>query len=144
MGTLLGTPYERGKSEVIVSRKVAAPIEEGLVVADKGAGEVEAFAAGKTPYGVMGQNEVVGCSVVLAGLNTWVQADDACTPTVGKQVFITAAGKASHQEGASEPKAVGINAVFASATVKEDGITENTATKAYTRKCVLIDFVGGM
>lgn len=144
MGTLLGTPYERGKSEIIVSRKVAAPIEEGLVVADKGAGEVEAFATGKTPYGIMGQKEVVGCSVVMAGLQVYMQADDACVPTIGGQVFITAAGKASHEEGAAEPKAVGINAVFASATVKEDGITENTATKAYNRKCVLIDFVGGM
>ena len=144
MGTLMGTPYERGKSEVIVSRKVAAPIEEGLVVADKGAGEVEAFATGKPPYGVMGQNEVVGCSVVLAGLQTYIQADDACTPTVGGQVFITADGKATHKEGAEDPKAVGINAVFAAGALKEDGITENTATKAYNRKCVLIDFVGGV
>lgn len=142
MGTLLGTPYERGKSEIIVSRKVAAPIEEGLVVADKGAGEVEAFATGKTPYGIMGQNEVVGCSVVMAGLQTYIQADDACTPTVGGQVFITAAGKATHEAG--EDNAVGINAVFAAGALKEDGITTNTATKAYNRKCVLIDFVGGM
>lgn len=137
MATLLGTPYERGKSDVIVSRKVDAPIEEGLIVADAGNGKVKAFAGGDTPLGIMGQNEIVGCSVVLAGLKVYVQADDACTPTVGGQVHVTAEGKVSHEGGTA------INATFAEGAVKENGVTDNTATKATNRRCVAINMVGG-
>lgn len=142
MGTLLGTPYERGKSDVIVSRIVAAPIEEGLFVADKSKTEVEAMGASKIPAGVMGQNEIVGCSVVKAGLRVYVQADDACEPTVGAQVYVTTAGKATHTDGSGSN--VGVNAVFTESTLKTDGVSENTSTKAYNKKCVAIDFVGGL
>lgn len=139
MATLLGTPYERGKSDVIVSRLVDAPIEEGLIVADAGGGKVEAFKSGSTPYGVMGQNEVVGCSVVVAGLKVYVQADDGCTPKVGSQVFVTAEGKVTHEEGSN----TGLKAEFAEDALRENGVTDNTATKAQDRKCVAINFVGG-
>lgn len=139
MATLMGTPYERGKTDGIVSRLVDAPIAEGLIVADAGEGKVEAFGEGKTPYGVMGANEVVGCSVVLTGLKVWVQADEGCKPTVGKQVFVTTDGKVSHEEDGN----TGIKAEFASTEVKEDGVVENVAPKSYDNKCVLINFVGG-
>lgn len=143
MGTLLGTPYERGKSDVIVSRTVAAPIEEGLFVADKSKTEVEAMASGKTPAGVMGQNEVVGCSVVKAGLRVYVQADDACEPTVGAQVYvIPTSGKATHTSNSDAN--IGVNAVFAEGALSSNGISENTTTKSTTKKCVAINFVGGL
>ena len=135
MATLLGTPYERGKSDVIVSRKVDAPIEEGLFVADAGEGKVAVN--GETPFGIMGQNEIVGCSVVLSGLKVYVQADAGCEPTVGGQVHVTAEGKVSHEGGTA------INAVFAEGACKENGVTDNTAVKATNRKCVAINMVGG-
>ena len=137
MATLLGTPYERGKSDVIVSRKVDAPIEEGLFVADAGEGKVVVHNGVNTPFGIMGQNEIVGCSVVLAGLKVYVQADAGCTPTVGGQVHVTADGKVSH-EGGTE-----INAVFAEGACKENGVTDNTVTKATNRKCVAINILAG-
>lgn len=139
--TLLGTPYERGKSDVIVSRLVASPIEEGLFVADKSKTEVEAMASGKVPAGVMGQNEIVGCSVVKAGLRVYVQADDGCTPTVGAQVYVTTAGKATHSNATGN---VGVNATFVEGALKTDGIVDNTTTKATNKKCVAINFVGGL
>ena len=143
MGTLMGTPYERGKSDVIVSRLVASPIEEGLIVADKSKTEVEAMGSGKVPAGVMGQNEVVGCSVVQAGLRVYAQADDGCTPTVGAQVYvIPATGKVTHTDNSSAN--IGINATFAEGALKTDGISENTSTKSSTKKCVAINFVGGL
>lgn len=135
MATLLGTPYERGKSDVIVSRKVDAPIEEGLFVADAGEGKVAVN--GGTPFGIMGQNEIVGCSVVVAGLKVYAQADAGCNPTVGGQVYVTAEGKVSHEGGTP------INATFAEGAVKENGVTDNTATKATNRRCVAINMVGG-
>ena len=139
MATLMGTPYERGKSDAVVSRLVDTPIEEGLIVADAGDGKVEAFGAGKTPFGVMGQNEVVGCSVVVSGMRVYVQADDACTPEVGKQVFVTADGKVTHDSNEN----TGLKAEFAEGALKENGVTDNTAVKAQDRKCVAINFVGG-
>lgn len=139
MAKLLGTPYERGKSDVIVSRLVDEPIAEGLIVTDKGDGKVATFADGDTPFGVMGQREIVGSSVVLAGLRVYVQADDTCVPVVGKQVFVMAGGKVtSVAEGHT-----GIKAEFAEAAVHADGIVDNTAIKTKTAKNVLINFVGG-
>lgn len=135
MATLLGTPYERGKSDVIVSRKVDAPIEEGLFVADAGEGKVAV--KGEPPFGIMGQNEIVGCSVVVAGLKVYVQADAGCNPTVGGQVYVTAEGKVSHEGGTA------INATFAEGACKENGVTDNTAVKATNRRCVAINMVGG-
>lgn len=135
MATLLGTPYERGKSDVIVSRKVDAPIEEGLFVADAGEGKVAVN--NKTPFGIMGQNEIVGCSVVVAGLKVYVQADAGCQPTVGGQVYVTVEGKVSHEGGTA------INATFAEGVCKENGVTDNTAVKATNRRCVAINMVGG-
>lgn len=139
MAILMGTPYERGKTDAIVSRLVDAPIQEGMIVADAGDGKVKAFGAGETPFGVMGQNEIVGCSVVVAGMRVYVQADDACAPVVGKQVFVTAAGKVTHDDEGN----TGLKAEFAEGAVKENGVTDNTATKATNIKCVAINFVGG-
>lgn len=141
MATLMGTPYERGKSDVIVSRKVDAPIAEGLIVADAGNGKVEAFDAGKTPFGVMGQNEIVGCSVVLSGLKVYVQADDDCVPTVGAQVFVTSDGKVTHDD--DDGGNTGLKAEFAEGALKNNGVIDNTAVKSLTAKCVAINFVGG-
>lgn len=135
MATLMGTPYERGKSDVIVSRRVDAPIEEGLIVADAGEGKVAVN--GGTLFGIMGQNEIVGCSVVVAGLKVYAQADAGCNPTVGGQVYVTAEGKVSHESGTA------INATFAEGACKENGVTDNTAVKATNRKCVAINMVGG-
>lgn len=139
MATLMGTPYERGKSDAIVSRLVDAPIEEGLVVYDAGNGKVAVMANSKVPFGVMGQNEIVGASVVVTGLKVYVQADNACAPTVGAPVYVTDEGKVTHDSSAT----TAINATFAEGALKENGVVDNTSTKANNRKCVAINFAGG-
>lgn len=139
MATLMGTPYERGKTDGIVSRLVDAPIEEGLVVYDAGNGKVAGMASSKVPFGVMGQNEIVGASVVVTGLKVYVQADDACSPTVGAPVYVTDAGKVTHDSSST----TAINATFAEGALKQNGVVENTASKAYNKKCVAINFAGG-
>lgn len=141
MGTLLGTPYERGKSDVIVSRLVESPIEEGLFVTETDEKTAAAMSASATPRGVMGQNEIVGCSVVKAGLRVWVQLTHSDTPAAGDPVYVDpATGKATTES----TDMIAVNAVFASDEVRTDGITENTGTKAYDVECALIDFVGGL
>lgn len=137
--TLMGTAYEGDKSTIVVSRLVDAPIEEGLVVYDAGNDKVAGMANSKVPFGVMGQNEIVGASVVVAGLKVYAQADDSCTPTVGAPVYVNDAGKVTHDSSAT----TAINATFAEDALKNDGVVENTTDKAYDRKCVAINFVGG-
>ena len=63
------------------------------------------------------------------------------TPTVGGQVYVNpTTGKAT----TTSAEMIAVNAVFASDEVRTDGITENTATKAYNVRCALINFVGGL
>ncbi len=141
MATFMGTPYERGKSDAIVTRKVTAPIEEGLVVYQSDTDTVATVNAEVVPFGVMGLNEIAGASVVISGLKVKVQTDDEEAPTIGAQVFVVpATGKVSATEDAN----IATNAVFASNTIETDGRTRNTATKADDRKCVLIDFPNGL
>ena len=139
MATLLGTPYERGKSDVVVSRLVDAPIEEGKVVFDAGKGKVAPMEDGKTPFGVMGQNEVVGASVVLSGLGVWVQASEDCVPVVGAQVYVTNDGLVTSVADGN----VATACAFASDEVKENGVVENVTPKAYNKKCVKINMLEG-
>lgn len=140
MATLMGTPYERGKSDVIVSRRIDAPVAEGLVVADAGDGKVKAYTGAETPFGIMGQNEIVGCSVVTAGLKVYAQADEGCTPTVGGAVYVTTAGKVTHDSSGTKL----VNAEFAEKACKENGVIDNISAKSMTQKCVAINFVGGL
>lgn len=139
MGTLLGTPYERGKSDVIVSRLVDNKIAEGLIVCDAGDNKVEEMASGKIPLGVMGQNEIVGCSVVVAGLKVYAQADDDCVPTAGAEVYVTNSGKVTHDSNGTTL----VNATFADNTMLGNGIVENLKPRTENNKCVAINFVGG-
>ena len=141
MATFMGTPYERGKSDAIVTRKVTAPIEEGLVVYQSDENTVATVEAGKVPFGIMGSNEIAGASVVISGLKVKVQTDDEDEPTIGAQVFVVpATGKVTATEGGNIPT----NAVFASKTIETTGRTRNTAAKADNKKCVSIDFPNGL
>lgn len=139
MATLLGTPYERGKSDVVVSRLVDAPIEEGKVVFDAGKGKVAPMENGKTPFGVMGQNEVVGASVVLSGLGVWALASEDCVPVVGGQVHVTDDGLITSVAGDNTATAC----AFASEEVRENGVVENVTPKAYNKRCVKINMLEG-
>ena len=141
MATFMGTPYERGKSDAIVTRKVDAPIEEGLIVYQNAEDKVAVMDGEHIPFGVMGLNEIAGASVVISGLKVKVQTDDEDAPAVGGQVYVVpATGKVTSTEDGN----IATNAVFASATIEEDGRTRNTAVKADDRKCVLIDFPNGL
>lgn len=141
MTTYLGTPYERGKTDLIVTRLVDAPVEEGLFVYESAENKVAKMTASKTPFGVMGLNEIAGASVVVSGMKVKVQIETGSTPTVGGQVFIDAtSGKATTTETSN----IATNATFASATIEEDGVSNNTSTKSKNLKCVLINFAGGL
>ncbi|MBE6457576.1 MAG: hypothetical protein E7011_02090 [Alphaproteobacteria bacterium] len=151
MATVLGSPERRGKSDVVGSYKLqgaetgnATQVEEGLFVGLSGDKEHVSVNAG-TPIGVTGKGHGnVSVAVVESGKTVWVQADSAIgTPVIGKQVFVTPAGQASDTDNSSANTAVA--ATFASAEVRDDGVTTNIKGKwAYNRKCVCINFLGGL
>ena len=94
MAKLLGTAYEVGESEIVISRKPTdgTAIEEGLFVKQGADGFVSLSNAGSAaaPFGVMAQQEAVACSVILSGLKVAVQLTDAITPTAGQIVYVNA------------------------------------------------------
>ena len=95
MAKLLGTAYEVGESEIVISRKPTdgTAIEEGLFVKQGADGFVSLSTAGSAaaPFGVRAQQEAVACSVILSGLKIAVQLTDAITPTAGQIVYVNAA-----------------------------------------------------
>ncbi len=106
MVKILGTPYERGNSDVIVARAFAAGLKEGLAV-------VESESNGKLTMNVGAAANVVGISgrmgiaagdEIKAGLKVYVQAKDAEESIViGAPVYITADGMFSQKSEGNTP-----------------------------------------
>jgi hypothetical protein len=148
MSKLLGTPYERGNSTVVISRRPTSDtaIEEGLFVKQAVEGFVSKVNAGGTgvalPFGVMGQQEAVSCAVVTSGLKVAVQLDDSITPTAGQSVYVSPlTNKATNvsNSGANYLTAgtfTGANGI--------DGRSENLTEKATTLKWAEINMPNGL
>lgn len=146
MAKLLGTPYERGKSDIVVSRKPTSgtALEEGLFVKQGVEGFVSlANASAAAPaWGVMGQQEAVACAVVLAGLKVAVQLDDAITPTAGQTVYVSAVtNKATNTDNSAAN--YGTAATF-TGVIGTDGRSDNTATKKTTVRWAEINMQNGL
>lgn len=149
MAIVLGSPYTRGKSDVVGSYKLvgadngtATQIEEGLIVGLSGDSEHVAIGG---HLGVVGRgNGKESVAVVESGKRVWAQADASIgTPAIGATVFVTPAGKVSDTDNSNENEATA--ATFASVEVRDDGVTTNIKGKeAYNRKCVCINMLGGM
>lgn len=143
MAKLLGTAYEVGNSEVVVSRKPASAtaLEEGLFVKETDANTV-GLAAGAAPFGVMAQQEAIGCAVIKSGMKVAVQLNDGITPTIGQTVYVDATtNKATNDDDEGGNK--GTNATF-TAVIGTDGVSNNTATKKTTVRWAEINMVGGL
>jgi len=146
MSKLLGTPYERGKSDIIVSRKPTggAALEEGLFVKQGVEGFVSlANASSSAPaWGVIGQQEAVACAVVLAGLKVAVQLDDAITPAAGATVYVSAVtNKATNTDNSAANPAT---AATFTGVIGTDGRSDNTATKKTTVRWAEINMQNGL
>lgn len=146
MAKLLGTPYERGKSDIIVSRKPTSgtALEEGLFVKQGVEGFVSLAnaSAAAAPWGVMGQQEAVACSVVLAGLKVAVQLDDSITPSAGQTVYVSAVTNKATNTDNSEAN-FGTAATF-TGVIGTDGRSDNTATKKTTVRWAEINMPNGL
>lgn len=142
MAKILGKPYERGKSDSIVSRKPASgtALEEGLFVKEVTDGNTVGLLAGGVPFGVMGQQEAVACGVVIKGLKVAVQLNDAITPALGGTVYIDAStNKATDVDEANVATAATFTGVIGT-----DGRSDNTATKKTTVRWAEINMPNGL
>lgn len=138
MQYVLGSPLERGKSDVITNLEdTAGTIKAGHIVSLKEDGTAKEFASSDgNIYGVAGYHEQKNrLAVIRCGLMTPVVIDASAKPAAGKKVYLTAAGLAT--DAADSNTATG--AIFKSGEVQGiDAISKETA------KAALIDFPGGL
>lgn len=146
MAKLLGTPYETGKSDLVVSRRPTGgtALEEGLFVKQGVESYVSlANASASAPaWGVMGQQETVACGVVIAGLKVAVQLDDSITPDAGDVVYVSAVtNKATDTDNSAANPAT---AATFTGVIGTDGRSDNTATKKTTVRWAEINMPNGL
>jgi hypothetical protein len=143
MAKLLGTAYEVGKTEAVISRRPTSGtvLEEGLFVKQGAEGYV-GLAAGDAPFGVMAQQEAVACAVIISGLKVAVQLNDAITPTAGQVVYVDAStNKATNDADGGDNAAT---AATFTGVIGTDGRSDNTATKKTTVRYAEINMPNGL
>lgn len=146
MAKLLGTPYERGKSDVIVSRRPTGgvAIQEGLFVKQGNEGFVSlANASSSAPaWGVMGQQEAIAAGILLSGMKVAVQLDDSITPAVGSIVYVSAVtNKATNTANSAANPAT---AATFTGVIGTDGRSDNTTSKLTAVRWAEINMPNGL
>lgn len=147
MAHILGTPYKRGKSDIIQAYNRPTPdIEEGLGVVETSNVTIATHTgANGVCIGVMGGTEFKGASAVIAGAEVYVQvaaAVEAINAT-SDSVYVGADGKFTNVADGNTQ----VNATWVSvdgATLWTDGVVTAGANKRQNQKCACISFRGGM
>lgn len=145
MATLLGTPYKRGKSDVINAYdKPAEFIEEGLAVVETSNVTIAKYSGSNgVVCGVMGHTEHKGASAVKCGQEVAVQlVDDVQTIATTDSVYVTSAGKFTNVSTSNTQ----VNATWCKidgAIIRDNGVVSG-ANKRENQKCAFISFVGGL
>lgn len=140
MSKQLGTPYKRGKSDVIdnFAPNGGTPVGEGLAVTKAADGTIKAqSAASDVVIGVSGVCEIKRQSVVRCGLETYVQLATGATPADGKAVYVSD-GKFTDAAKTGETNNIAVNAVFCTGKVTAKDSKGNEYDAA------AIDFAGGL
>ena len=139
MSKQLGTPYKRGKSDVIdnFAPNGSAAVAEGLAVAKAADGTIKAAGADDVIIGVSGVCEIKRQSVVRCALETYVQLAEGAAPADGKAVYVSG-GKFTDAAKTGETANIPVNAVFCTGKVSCRDSKGNTVDGA------AIDFPGGL
>ena len=147
MAHVLGTPYKRGKSDIIQAyNRPELAIEEGLgVVETSNVTIAKHTGANGVCVGVMGGTEFKGASAVIAGAEVYVQIPDTVNAinAASADVYVDANGKFTNVADGNTQ----VNATWVSvdgATVWTDGIVDAGANKRKNQKCACISFRGGL
>ena len=145
MATLLGTPYKRGKSDVINAyEKPETFIEEGLCVVELTNTTIAKYnGSNGIPCGVMGHTEHKGASAVKCGQEVAVQlADGVSSIAITDSVYVTSGGKFTNVSTDTTQ----VNAIWCKvdgAVVHSDGKVSGASARS-NQSCAFISFVGGM
>lgn len=139
MSKQLGTPYKRGKSDVIdnFAPNGGTSVAEGLAVAKAADGTIKAAGANDVIIGVSGVCEIKRQSVVRCALETYVQLAEGAAPADGKAVYVSG-GKFTDAAKTGSVDNVAVNAVFCTGKVSCRDSKGNTVDGA------AIDFPGGL
>lgn len=152
MATLLGTPYKRGKSDIINAYdRPETFIEEGVAVVETSNTTIAKFdGSNGVICGVMGHTEHKGASVIKAGQEVAVQLSSEVTAIDPKleRVYVTADGLFTNDEGAEGSENTPVNAIWVDTgdgeyCVMENGIVSGSSKRS-NQKCAFISFVGGL
>lgn len=145
MATLLGTPYKRGKSDVINAyEKPETFIEEGLCVVELTNTTIAKYnGSNGIPCGVMGHTEHKGASAVKCGQEVAVQLASGVTSiAITDSVYVTSDGLFTNVSTNNTQ----VNATWAkvgATVVLADGKVSGASARS-NQSCAFISFVGGM
>lgn len=136
MSRRLGTPYMRGKSDVIenFAPNGGNAVAEGLATVLHTDGTLKAYAGTGVIIGVAGMKEMKHQSVVRAGLEVLVQLASGAAPAVGAAVYVDKDGKFT----SVSTDTTAVNATFRGE--KETAIDSN----GVSYDAAAIDFAGGL
>jgi len=146
MAKLLGTAYETGKSDSVISRRPTGgtALEEGLFIKQGEEGYVSLANASSSaaPFGVMGQQETVACGVIISGMKVAVQLDDSITPSVGQVVYCSAVtNKATNTSNSAANPAT---AATFTGVIGTDGKMQNVTPNSTTKRWAEINMPNGL
>lgn len=145
MATLLGTPYKRGKSEIINAyEKPSTFIEEGVCVVELTNDTIAKYnGSNGIPCGVMGHTEHKGASAVKAGQEVAVQLASGVTSiAITDSVYVTSDGLFTNVSTSNTQ----VNATWCKvdgAVVHSDGKVSGASARS-NQACAFISFVGGL
>lgn len=145
MATLLGTPYKRGRSDIINAYdRPETFIEEGLAVVETSNVTIATYnGSNGIICGVMGHTEHKGASAVKAGQEVAVQLDSSVSSISATDgVYVTSAGKFTNVATSNTQ----VNATWVKvdgAYVHADGKVSGASARL-NQSCAFISFVGGM
>lgn len=136
MSRRLGTPYMRGKSDVIenFAPNGGNAVAEGLAVILHTDGTIKPYAGSGVIIGVAGLKELKHQSVVRSGLEVLVRLASGVTPAVGAAVYVDSDGKFT----STSTDNTAVNATFRG---EKETAVDSTGT---TYDAVAIDFAGGL
>lgn len=145
MSRLLGTPYKRGKCDVINAyEKPSTFIEEGCCVVELTNDTIAKYnGSNGIPCGVMGHTEHKGASAVKCGQEVGVQLVSGITSiAITDSVYVTSAGLFTNVSTNNTQ----VNATWCKvdgAVVHEDGKVSGASARS-NQLCAMISFVGGL
>lgn len=136
---VLGSPVERGNSDVIKNYEAAAGVQAGKAALLGSTGVVTVFGGSGAVFGVLGyKNPSAQVAVVEAGKKVGVQCDAGAVPEIASdEVYVTSTGLfTTVATGNTKIRAIWRNTGLTTGVLADSSVE--------VENCAYVDFVGGM